>query len=297
MPLKHFTETVFIIILGLAIVVTGFLVSLLPLLPEGILPALILLGVTLLYPFVLYPFFRANRADNAFRSFHFAPAAIVLLWMLLQGLALWMPKLQSLTSLFIWGFALGPVLVAFFLLMIFCLSVIRRWVPRLAFLTLILVPFVLLGVASTLNYHWDHQVATRLWQGTWWNITSTGSARLPGGFIAFQNTSSVSSDPKANDWKEKIEDYEDRSSSIAAAAKSSSKAASSRSSARSSSSKRSVSSHSSSSRSALPSKTPPTTPKPTTPLPSSGIATEVLPFALLAGYGTLVQRRAKKRSA
>jgi hypothetical protein len=299
MPLKHFTETLLILVLGVAMVVTGILVSTLPLLPEGLLPALILLGITLLYPIALYPLFRSNRADYPFRVLHFIPAFIVGGWLLLQGIAYFLPGLQFLTTGYVWGWTLAPVLIGFFLLMLFCLSVLRRWVARLVLLSVLLLLFVATGIGSSMSWRLDRSLASVLWQGNWWNITGTGSARFPGGYVALNPSSQPSSDPTEQEWRDKLNGYEARSSSIAA--QSSSSVAGIwigpvTTGSSSSAASVMVSSAQSASVSSLPSTQSPTTPKPGTPLPSSGFATEVLPFVLLAGYGTVLQRRAKKRA-
>src|SRR3989344_1550546 len=111
MPLKHLTETVLIVVLGIITIVTGILTDTLPLLPNGIIPWAILLGATLLYPLVLYPLLRSNRADYFFRALHFAPAFMVLLWLLIQVVALRDPSFLIIHQGYTWGWTLAGVII------------------------------------------------------------------------------------------------------------------------------------------------------------------------------------------
>ncbi|MDB4979223.1 MAG: hypothetical protein JWM56_1409 [Candidatus Peribacteria bacterium] len=334
MPLKHFSETVLIVILGFFILLTGLFTATLPLLPEGLLPALILLGITLLYPLAIYPYLRNNRADYSFRLLHFIPAITVSIWLFLQIIALWLPIFNTITALYTWGWTLVPVLIGMFLLMVFCLNVLRRWVSRLAFLTLLLVPFMVLAVLSGLTFQWERSVASLLWQGTWWNVSGTGSLRLPGSEIAMQpkpaNTNlSSSTDAAEQAWRNKLRELQNASSvsslsnsgippfpSVTVNSGSQIAFVSSSSSSMgippfpvsvvtgsagvggrvsSVSSSAGVSSASQPVPVAPVPKPAPKPGRPMTHLPKSGLATDLLPFFFLAGFCTIVQRRADKR--
>ncbi len=175
MPLKHSTETFLVIVLGAAILVTGILLATLPPLMAGLVPMLILLAITFIYPIALYPFLRSNRADYPFRLLHFFPAVMVLVWGLLQLLGVGIHGLAFLSYGFTWGWTLGAVLIGFFLLMVFCVQVLRRWSERLLILAIFIVVFTALSLASALNFHWDQTLASNLWQGKWWDVTGSGS--------------------------------------------------------------------------------------------------------------------------
>ncbi len=97
MPLKHHTETAYLFLFGLVLCVSGFVVSILPDLPNGLKYWVLALTATILYPIVLMPTFRRNRADYEFRILHWFPAGIFVLWMLLQishSTWTWIPVLQ-----------------------------------------------------------------------------------------------------------------------------------------------------------------------------------------------------------
>ena len=181
MPLKHLTETVLVVVLALATIVTGVVVSTLPHLPEGFFPWSIVFIVTVLFPAVLYPLLKNNRADYAFRALHFAPVAIALVWMFIEIAMLKAPRLDILHRIFTWGWTAPAVVLAFLLLAVFCLQVIRRRVPRITFLALLLIPFLAVAYATETRTHWDMQLEAMLWDNH------------VNGLISQQNSSSVSS--------------------------------------------------------------------------------------------------------
>lgn len=134
--------------LGLAMCVTGFLLALLPKLPEA-LPYWIALSVlTLLYPGVLARTFKENRADYEFRMLHWFPFAMTLLWVALQFLG---PRAKFLYILqlgffFLWSLPLVALGIAF--LILFSVHVIRRSRVRILFLSFFLAVFTVGAVAS-----------------------------------------------------------------------------------------------------------------------------------------------------
>ena len=163
MPLKHLTETVLIVILALLTIVTGVAVSTLPGIPEGFFPWAAVFAGTLLYPAAVYPMLKNNRADYAFRGLHFMPAAIAIGWLLLQVAALKEPRVEMVGNAYAWGFSAAAVAFTFALLAAFSLSVIRRRVPRIASLTILLVPFLALAALNERSMHWDDQIAALVW--------------------------------------------------------------------------------------------------------------------------------------
>ena len=88
MPLKHFTETFLVVVLGAVIALTGLLTATLPNLPDGALPWAVLFILSVVYPLSLYSLFQRRRADNTFRNLHWFPAGMLLVWLMLQGAVL-----------------------------------------------------------------------------------------------------------------------------------------------------------------------------------------------------------------
>lgn len=164
MPLKHLTETVLVILLALLTIATGVVVPTFPAIPEGFFPWAGVFAVTLFYPAAIYPMLKRNRADYAFRGLHFAPAAIAIGWLLIQVAMLKEPRVEALLRVYTWGFAAPAVGLTFLLLAAFCLRVIRRRVPRIAFLTLFFAPFIVLAAVSEYSVHWDDRLASLLWR-------------------------------------------------------------------------------------------------------------------------------------
>lgn len=154
MPLKHNTETLLVFLLGLFTIIIGALIASVPVLPAGIAAWSIVFALSLFYPFLLYPLFRRDRADYVFRMLHFGPAAVVLLWLFVQVVSLRLPRALILSSWLTWTLAALPVASLFFLLELFCLSVIRQRVKRTALLVVLFVPFLALAASN------GHQFAT-----------------------------------------------------------------------------------------------------------------------------------------
>lgn len=322
MPLKFATETLLIVLLGFVTILTGVILATLPALPAGLVPGIILLLATLAYAFSYSSLFRRDRVEYAFRLLHLFPAAMVVVWFILQGITYLDPAFDRFTGLYTWGWSLGPVVLGFFLLLLFCLSVIRLWGMRLLFLILLLVPFVTLGVWSrTGERGWEQRLASTLWQGSWWNIAGSGAVTLPGGRpIAYVPPSSqpvfTSSAPSSAEvaWSSAVAQVQSSSSSsdgkggipfvdgwFTAPDGTITNSAGSSSSSSAQGNIAYVWSSSSSSAALLPTvpdTTPPATPKPPEgkgSLAHSGPFTEVFMGLLLAGYTTAVHGRARKR--
>lgn len=157
MPLKHSTETAYILLLALVICVAGFLTSLLPPYPTGMPYWAILLTIFVLYPLIFTPTFRNNRADYEFRMLHWFPAAILLLWLALQFLA---PKFKimhilHLGFLFLWSLPLVALGIVF--IIIFAFHVIRRRTFRVTVLLLLLTLFIA-GAVSAEGLGWNNRL-------------------------------------------------------------------------------------------------------------------------------------------
>jgi hypothetical protein len=221
MPLKHLTETLLVAGLAVVLILTGIVVSSLPMLPGGLIPWAVAFGLTLLYPFSLYGLFRRNRADNLFRLLHFVPALLAGLWFIIQLLVLRSPALLWIYTAFVWGFSLLGVGLALLLLAGFCLHVIRRRVARLTVLGLALALFLLIGIAGeTVG---DAPVRTQLASVLWGGLRGHGSGTLVavGGkksssSVAIPANLVHSSDPQEEAWRQKLRDAERSSSSLAA---------------------------------------------------------------------------------
>ncbi len=327
MPLKHSTETFLVILLGAVIVLTGVLLATLPPLMAGLVPMLILLVLTLAYPIALYPLFRSNRADYPFRVLHFFPALMVVAWGVLQLLGWGVPTLGFLARWYTWGWTFVAVLLGMFLLMVFCLQVLRQWTERIATLGILLVIFLALAFASGFRFHWDRSLAGVLWQGSWWNVTGAGtgsslialngsssSAVSVAGTDDVPNAASVSSlNANEQQWRELLRAFQQQSARSAASGASSAGApgeavGSSSSSAAwialassalsSSSSLNYVPAAVSSARAAPPPAAPPAVTKKRTPkkhLPQSGPVADALMFLCAAGFLTAVHRKTAAR--
>ena len=268
MPLKHFTETVLLLVLAVVTVVTGILVSVLPPLPGGWLPWGVLFVVTMAYPLVLYAFLRRNRAEYTFRRLHFLPAGIVALWLLLELLVQRFPRAGSVLFGFLWGHAAVPVLIGLMLLALFCLNVIRRRVPRLAGLAALTALFAGFVVFSQ-DRGWGTQLA-RIVGGTGPQIAA--NSQSSGKNLA------PSSVPAEEEWRQKLRDVENKSSSSALPSSVAAVAASS-----------AIVRSSASSRPVIVATTPPNR------LPTSGFGAEAVATLFVAGYCGVVHRRASRR--
>lgn len=208
MPLKHLTETVLIVLLGLTTIATGVIVSTLPHIPEGFFPWAIVVVATVLYPAVLYPLLKNNRADYAFRALHFAPVGIALLWMMIEVAMLKEPRLVPLHGIYTWGWTAAAVALTFLLLAAFCLQVIRRRVPRIAFLLFLFTPFLVSAFMAENFAEWKTQLAALLWE----EGVSGPVAALPGGSRSSPLSASSrgeknlrsSSVPAEEEWRKKL---------------------------------------------------------------------------------------------
>ncbi|MBI3331519.1 hypothetical protein HYZ99_00995 [Candidatus Peregrinibacteria bacterium] len=318
MPLKHLTETVLVVLLGVMVVLTGVIMDTLPLLPAGALPWAIAFGVALLYALVVYPTLKSNRAEYSFRLLHFLPALMLLIWLVIQLISIYEPNALLVHHWYTWGWALFAVVTGFLLLIAFCLTVIRRRVPRIILLVLLLVPFTGLAFASEQFYHLDDRLSAIVWQGNWWDLVGTGSfiaQRVPAN-DADPNLA-PSDNPAEEAWRRRLRALDERRRQILAERRGTS---SSEVSSRSSVTVVAVLPSSSSVLAVLPtiSSAPASSPQssglpssstmssaqssvligevmPPPNLPSSGFGLSSIAVALLAGYTGLLHDRARRR--
>ena len=174
MPLKHFTETFLTVVLGAVIVLTGLLTATLPNLPDGALPWVILFVLSVAYPLSLHSMFQKRRADNFFRNLHWFPAGMLLVWLLLQGVVLGSTLSPDEVDVYTWGWTLPAVIVGFVMMVLFCLKVIRRRVPRLSFLAAILIPFAALAIVSEQGPHFEEEITAVLWDNSLMQVSDSG---------------------------------------------------------------------------------------------------------------------------
>ncbi len=191
MPLKHSTETVLIVILGLVMLVAGVLTASLPSLPLGAGPWGIAFLLAVLYPLILYPFLRDNRADNVFRLMHWGPAALLGLWFALALLELIFPAFFILRRVLVWGWSLLAVAALFVMLVAFCLRVLREGGKRISILAGILGVFLVLAFAGEW-FGWPGLLSRDLWSGKP-TVAVTGTGTVASSSSSSSRTSSSSS--------------------------------------------------------------------------------------------------------
>jgi len=219
MPLKHATETVLVFVLGLVIAIFGVLTATLPPLPQGGLPWVVLLAIAVLYPLSLTHLFKKNRADYAFRWLHWFPVLILLLWLIIEILAKVYEPARSVQSYYQWGWTFGFVAIGILGIMIFCLRVIRRRLPRMLLLLVVFVPFAVLAFAGEGKRNWNGVLASALWDASLWSdiqqgISGTGSVEIALDNKEPKNLSS-SADPAEEAWRERLREFEKRRQEIA----------------------------------------------------------------------------------
>ncbi|PIQ76614.1 hypothetical protein COU78_02820 [Candidatus Peregrinibacteria bacterium CG10_big_fil_rev_8_21_14_0_10_49_24] len=211
MPLKHTTETLLVFLLAAVMVAVGIVIPTLVALPTGIVPWAVAFVLAVAYPLSLSRLFRTNRADYAFRMLHWAPAALLLLWLLLQAVTLALPAFQPVLSWYTWGWTLPGVATGFFLLGYFCIKVLRRWTQRFALLTVAFLPFMV-GAVATEYYGWNTQIASVLWQGDWWQITGMSDIAM---VDEPEKNLAASEDPAEESYRERLRSIEDRRARVA----------------------------------------------------------------------------------
>lgn len=286
MPLRHSTETALLFILGLAIALAGLLVATLPMLPGGILPWAVLLAIAVAYPVLLTPLFRARRADTPLRWMHWFPAAMLLVWFFIEVLVLYLPKLGGLQSIYTALWTLPAVTIGILILILYCLNVIRRRVPRISALLLIFVVFVALGVASVQGRDWRRKLAATLWEGDVWRMFGTGTTFFGrNGTGSSMDDIAASQDSSEERWRQKLRMLQRRN------ARETQRRSEEMSSGSLSSAPRSAASSASSAPLWRSASSAPAA------LPSSGGAVEALALTLMALYSGVLHDRARRRAS
>jgi hypothetical protein len=268
MPLKHDTETWLVFLLGLLTVVAGIVCVFLPPVSVALWPWAVAFALSLVYPFALYPYLKERRADNPFRLLHFAPAAVLLLWLIVDLAAGVSTRLAPLQQWLTWKGGLLPVTAVLILLALFCLSVLRQRWSRLIMLGLLLIAAAAFGLLNT-RYHWDGMLAARMW-GDSGSLIIAGDPTMSG-------TTTSAAEVR---WRAQLRLMEERRRSIADGTGATSKPP------QGSSSSMIIAGNTSS---AGPSMPPPR-------LPHSGPTADVLVFLTMSGFTTALHRRTIRRS-
>ncbi len=156
-PLKHHSETAYLLFLGLIICLGGFLTGLLPKPPQGTAYWIALLALSIVYPLLLLPTFRENRADYEFRLLHWFPTGMFLLWGLLQymGPRSHIGNILMLGFLFLWSLPMVALGLSFIIL--FAVHVMRRSSVRVTILSILLALFSLGSIVSEAQ-GWDRKL-------------------------------------------------------------------------------------------------------------------------------------------
>lgn len=153
MPLKHHTETAYLLLLGLVICVSGIVASLLPDFPGGLKFWVIPFTIATLYPILLMPTFRRNRADYEFRLLHWLPSAIFLAWLLLALLDPYWTWFHILRLGFLFLWSLPVVAFGIAMAIFFSWHVLRRRVLRITLLSLLITLFTVTSVVAEFGGH------------------------------------------------------------------------------------------------------------------------------------------------
>lgn len=216
MPLKHFTETFLIVVLGAVVALTGLLTSSLPPLPHGALPWVVLFILSVAYPLSLHSMFQKRRADNLFRNLHWFPAGMLLVWLLLQGVVLGSTLGPEEVDVYTWAWTLPGVIVGFVMMVMFCLKVIRRRVPRLSFLAAILIPFTALALVSEFGPHYEEELTALMWDNDFMKTSDTSflTAWIKTGTGGEKNLE-PSDDKEEEEWREHLRMQQRREERIA----------------------------------------------------------------------------------
>ena len=148
MPLKHSTETLLIVVLGILFLVTGAILDILPSIPEGTVLWGVAWAGSVAYPLLLYPVLKERRADYRFRVLHFVPMGMLLLWLILEIASFYRPEVTFAVSWYTWGWSAGLVTIGFAALIGFSWNVLRQRNMRVTVLTLLFVSFIALGVGG-----------------------------------------------------------------------------------------------------------------------------------------------------
>lgn len=213
MPLKHNTETFFVALLIVVLVVTGFTLATLPALPTGLLPWVAIFVVTILYPALLMPFFRAERADHEFRSLHWFPVIMTIVWLVFATLAWFFPIASIALRAYTWAWSLPMVAFATLGLLVFCAKVLRQWLKRTVLILGVFIPFVALSVWSLSGAHFEQIASSLIWSPF---LSGAQVAQVPTNTESSQQSSLISSLSSVNtdeqSWQKFLASYSSQSS-------------------------------------------------------------------------------------
>lgn len=201
MPLKHAIETRLVVALAAVVLLTGFLLSTLPPFPQAVIPWCILLVATVAYPVLLYPLFKRDRADNTFRLLHWFPAAMVVLWMVLELMRTYAEPTAPAATALRWGWMLPVIVFGLAALILFCLHVIRRREKRVLLILLLLLPFAALAAASERGLRLERIVANALWNAEPAPLVAD---------VPDDRNLDPSTDPREEKWRESLRAVERR---------------------------------------------------------------------------------------
>lgn len=176
-PLKHHTETAYLILLALVMCVSGFVVSLLPPLPEGLKYCVVFFVLAALYPIVLLPTFKRNRVDYEFRLLHWFPAGMFFLWLLLQISDPYWKWFHILNLGFFFLWSLPMVAFGLACIIMFSIHVIRRRTVRVPIVALFLILFTA-GSLVAESKNWNEQLQANLTAAPFDSFFSPITSRL-----------------------------------------------------------------------------------------------------------------------
>jgi hypothetical protein len=285
MPLKHSTETMLVVFLGIAIMLAGIACAVLPSPLHAPLAWTLVFIASIVYPLSLYPLLKKRRADYEFRALHFVPAGILLIWLVLQLLSAYLPLLSHVTQAYVWGWSLPVVAAALVALVWFCLHVIRQRKVRLLYLAALFVPFFAVAMVGE-QFQWPEQIASVL-SGSASSVAVTGSGIVVSS-VTSEGSSNLghSSDETEEAYRASLRRMARRNARLAALGQ------------------QPVSIHgatdgvllSSSASSTQIAATTPTGPKTPPHLPSSGLGMDALLLTFIAAYCAVLHERARRRA-
>lgn len=185
------------LVLGILLVATGFVLGLLPAFPAGIAYWCVLFAVTVFYPLLLTRLLRSNRADYEFRILHWVPAAMAVLWLVLELLTYRFSVARTAQLGFFSFWSLPLVALGIVLTIVFAAHVIRRRNVRIPFLSILLVAFAATSVVSH-TMGWNPALQATLFPETdITRIAQAGYTSISGFLARVQLPGSARSNPSS----------------------------------------------------------------------------------------------------
>ena len=159
---------------------TGIGIALLPAIPAGTVPWVVAFAVSVAYPVFLYSLFRRRRADNEFRLLHWFPALMLLIWLALSMIGYYKDDLTFLARGYAWAWTLPLVTLGFFLLIAFCLHVIRCRVSRIVLLAMIFVTYSVVALVNQqTDLNFDKKIIAFVGDSEWIQWTPSRGGEEP----------------------------------------------------------------------------------------------------------------------